>query len=109
MSTKALSGGTHQTTLTRSLAVFLFSLYVATIYDMLYLSFTTILTIFSSVYGFSIELTSLVYLPFGIGMIIALSILMKISDKIAMRLRRKNNGIFEPEMRMPNVIINYPY
>lgn len=84
--------------LTRSPAVFLFSLYVATIYGMLYLCFITITTIFSSIYGFSIELTGLVYLPFGIGMIIALSILMNTSDKIAMNLRKKNNGVFEPEM-----------
>ena len=90
--------------LTRSPAVFLFSLYVATIYGMLYLSFTTIPTVFTEVYGFSVELTGLAYIPFGIGMIICLSIFMKTSDKMVMKQRQKNNGIFEPEMRLPGVV-----
>ena len=90
--------------LTRSPAVFLFSLYVATIYGMLYLSFTTIPSVFSEVYGFSVELTGLVYIPFGVGMIICLSYFMKTSDKMVMTLREKNNGVFEPEMRLPGVV-----
>ncbi|KAF2431754.1 MFS general substrate transporter [Tothia fuscella] len=90
--------------LTRSPAVIAMSLYVATIYGMLYLLFTTIPTVFGDIYGWSIELTGLVYISFAIGMCLSLAILMKTTDKKVARLRKLNNGVFEPEMRLKGIV-----
>jgi hypothetical protein len=89
--------------LARSPVVVLFSLYVAAIYGMLYLCFTTIPLVFTVQYKMSIEITGLIYISFAIGMIISLSILMNTQDKMVAKLRAKNNGIFEPEMRLKNL------
>lgn len=90
--------------LTRSPIVFLFSLYVATVYGMLYLCFTTIPTIYSGVYGWQIEVTGLVYISFALGMVVALIIMIRTSDSHMLKLRAQNGGVFEPEMRLPHVI-----
>ncbi|KAF2099939.1 membrane transporter [Rhizodiscina lignyota] len=90
--------------LTRSPIVFLFSLYVATIYGMLYLCFTTIPSVYSDQYGWSIEFTGLVYISFGIGMFCSLLVIMKTSDSTMIKMRKKNGGVFEPEMRLPYTI-----
>lgn len=87
--------------LTRSPIVFLLSIYIATVYGMLYLMFTTIPLVFTNTYGWSTELTGLAYLGLGVGMIISLSLLLKGNDAKVVTLRKKNNGVYEPEMRLP--------
>jgi multidrug resistance protein len=90
--------------LTRSPIAFLTALYVATIYGILYLLLTTVNTIFVTQYGFSTEISGLTFIGFAIGMIFALLILMNTQDKTVARLRAKNNGVFEPEMRLVNLV-----
>lgn len=82
----------------------IFASYVATIYGMLYLLFTTIPTTFRTQYNWSIETTGLVYISFAIGMCLSLIVLMKTIDKRVARLRLLNNGVFEPEMRLGKLI-----
>jgi multidrug resistance protein len=90
--------------LTRSPIVFLISLYIATLYGMMYLMFTTIPIIFTNIYGWSTELTGLAYLGIGFGMVTSLSLLLKGNDATVVKLRKKNNGVYEPEMRLPQCV-----
>ncbi|KAE9964378.1 hypothetical protein EG328_010498 [Venturia inaequalis] len=90
--------------LTRSPIVIIFASYVAIIYGMLYLLFTTIPTTFTTHYNWSVETTGLVYISFAIGMCLSLLVLMRTIDKRVARLRALNNGVFEPEMRLGKLI-----
>jgi len=47
--------------------VFFMSIYIAFVYGVLYLLFTTIPPVFESAYGFNVGLTGLVYLSLGVG------------------------------------------
>ncbi|PKY00615.1 MFS general substrate transporter [Aspergillus campestris IBT 28561] len=80
--------------------VFFLSLYVAFVYGVLYLLFTTIPTVFESVYGFSIGSTGLVYLSLGLGNFIGWLLITLFSDKSVVKLAKANNGLFQPEMRL---------
>ncbi|KAJ5991761.1 hypothetical protein N7451_007485 [Penicillium sp. IBT 35674x] len=91
--------------LTRSPIVALLSLYMSLVYGLLYLFFTTISDVFTSTYGFSVGLSGLAYLGIGIGFIVGLAIMGVTNDKIMLNLRTKNGGQFEPEMRLPTMII----
>ncbi|KIW02516.1 hypothetical protein, variant [Verruconis gallopava] len=90
--------------LTRSPVAFLNALYVATNYGMLYLLLTTITQLFVDQYGFSIQIAGLTYIGFAAGMVLALLILMNTQDRTVAKLRARNNGVFEPEMRLTNLI-----
>ncbi|KAJ5912321.1 hypothetical protein N7504_001204 [Penicillium tannophilum] len=91
--------------LTRSPIVALLSLYMSLVYGLLYLFFTTISDVFTSTYGFSVGLSGLAYLGIGIGFVVGLAIMGVTNDKIMLKLRTKNGGQFEPEMRLPTMII----
>ncbi|KAM0819225.1 putative Major facilitator superfamily (MFS) profile domain-containing protein [Seiridium cardinale] len=80
--------------------VFFVSLYIAFVYGVLYLLFTTIPTVFEETYGFELRLTGLVYLAIGVGNLISWAIVTLYSDKSVVRLARANGGVFEPEMRL---------
>ncbi|KAJ9494339.1 hypothetical protein H2202_010122 [Exophiala xenobiotica] len=53
----------------------LLSVYMAIVYDLLYLLFTTITVVFSDQYGWSPELTGRAYLGVGIGFFLGLTIM----------------------------------
>ncbi|KAF3761241.1 hypothetical protein M406DRAFT_100360 [Cryphonectria parasitica EP155] len=80
--------------------VFLLSLYMSFAYGTLYLLFTTIPTVFEDTYGFNIGLTGLVYLGLGTGTTIGWLVITLYSDKSVIRLAKKRDGEFEPEMRL---------
>jgi len=86
--------------LTRSPIALLISLYIATIYSTLYLLFTTIPTVFEDVYGWSPQFTGLAYIGLGIGMTGSLLYIILTNDAKVAKLRARNNGRFEPEMRL---------
>ena len=86
--------------LTRSPIALLISLYVAFIYSLLYLLFTTIPTVFQGVYGWSPQLTGLAYIGLGLGMTGSLLGIILTNDSKVAKLRAKTNGRFEPEMRL---------
>jgi MFS family permease len=90
--------------LTRSPIAFLTALYIAIIYGILYLLLTTINTVFINTYGWSVEISGLVFIGFAVGMVCALLTLMTTQDKMVAKLRAQNNGVFEPEMRLKNLI-----
>ncbi|CAK7228698.1 hypothetical protein SCUCBS95973_006969 [Sporothrix curviconia] len=80
------------------------SFYMATMYGMLYLMFTTIPTVFGDIYGWNVSIAGLAYAPFGIGMILGLLLIMATNDRVIAKLTKQNNGVYEPEMRLPHCI-----
>lgn len=80
--------------------VLLLTIYISFTYGTLYLLFTTIPTVFEETYGFNIGITGLVYLGLGSGTTIGWLIITMYSDKTVIRLSKRNDGVFEPEMRL---------
>ncbi|OIW33652.1 major facilitator superfamily transporter multidrug resistance [Coniochaeta ligniaria NRRL 30616] len=81
--------------------VFFLSLYIAFCYGVLYLLFTTIPIVFEETYGWSVGTTGLVYIALGAGNIVGWAVVTLRSDKDIIARTRANDGVFEPEMRLP--------
>ncbi|KAG0649296.1 MFS transporter cpaT [Hyphodiscus hymeniophilus] len=84
--------------------IFLLSLYMAVTYGLLYLLFTTITTVFINTYNWQPDICGLAYIGLGIGFLLGLGVVAKISDATVVRMTKANNGVFEPEMRLPACI-----
>ncbi|KAI1435376.1 major facilitator superfamily transporter [Xylaria sp. CBS 124048] len=84
--------------------VFLMTANLAFDYGTLYLLYNTISPTFEGQYGFTTDLTGLVYIALGIGYMIGLYIFSILSDRTVVRLTKRNNGTFEPEMRLQLVL-----
>ncbi|KAH8659113.1 major facilitator superfamily transporter multidrug resistance [Tricladium varicosporioides] len=84
--------------------IFLMSLYMAVVYGLLYLLFTTITEVFITTYHWQPELCGLAYIGLGIGFFAGLVVVGKISDPTVVRMTKANGGVFEPEMRLPACI-----
>ncbi|KAJ5618943.1 hypothetical protein N7510_002927 [Penicillium lagena] len=84
--------------------VFLLATYMSLVYGLLYLFFTTISDVFTSVYGFSVGLSGLAYLGIGLGFLGGVAVNAVTNDRIVGKLTAQNNGKFEPEMRLPMMI-----
>jgi multidrug resistance protein len=90
----------------RSFAKMRFTNYLQSfIYGLLYLFFTTIPGVFTKTYGFSVGLSGLAYLGIGFGFIGGLAMIAFTNDRMVMAATEKNGGKFEPEMRLPTMII----
>jgi len=81
--------------------VFLISLYMAVCYGLLYLLFTTITSVFIDTYKWAPDICGLAYIGLGIGFFAGLFTVAKISDVTVVKMTKANNGVFEPEMRLP--------
>ncbi|KAL6231573.1 hypothetical protein BDW75DRAFT_38670 [Aspergillus navahoensis] len=90
--------------LCKSPIVLFLSTYIALLYGLLYLFFTTIPSTFGVQYGFSSGLSGLSYLGIGIPEFIGLAIIGMTNDKILLKLAARNGGKFEPEMRLPTMV-----
>ncbi|KAI3342528.1 major facilitator superfamily domain-containing protein [Ustulina deusta] len=84
--------------------VFLLSLYIAFVFGVVYLLYTTIPTVFEETYGFNVDLTGLVYLSLGLGNILGWLVCTFLSDRTIVKLAQANDGHFEPEMRLTTSI-----
>lgn len=93
----------------RSPIAFLLSLYVSVVYGTLYLLFTTIPDVFQNTYYFETQYTGLAYLGLGLGMFIALGLVVKFNDRTVLAMRNRNGGVFEPEMRLATTIYFAPF
>ncbi|GKZ33452.1 hypothetical protein AbraIFM66950_003349 [Aspergillus brasiliensis] len=91
--------------LCKSPIVLLLSIYMAFVYGLLYLFFTTITSVFEGTYGFSTGLAGLAYLGIGVGFFIGMTVVAITSDRMVVKLTARNNGVFQPEMRLPTMII----
>lgn len=85
----------------QSVMLFSISLYIAFLYGCLYLLFNTLSVIFQGTYGWSVGVSSLVYLSLLVGYMFSLFIFSVLSDSTVIKLTKANNGVFEPEMRLP--------
>ncbi|CCL99688.1 uncharacterized protein FIBRA_01709 [Fibroporia radiculosa] len=90
--------------LTRSYVCFLLSLYMALMYGIYYLMFTTFPLLFAGVYHFSTGISGLAYIGLGLGFMVATVIGASVADKIYKSLASKNGGVGKPEMRIPALI-----
>ncbi|PYI06092.1 MFS general substrate transporter [Aspergillus sclerotiicarbonarius CBS 121057] len=88
-----------------SRVVALFSSYMALIYGLFYLLLTTITTVYSDTYHWSPELTGLAYLGPSLGFLVGLVSIAATSDKLIIKLTARNDGIYEPEMRLPFMVL----
>ncbi|KAJ3472847.1 hypothetical protein NLG97_g10681 [Lecanicillium saksenae] len=85
----------------RSAILFSISLYIAFNYGCLYLLFNTMPTVFGGNYGWSLGVAGLPYFSLMIGYMISITIFAVVSDRTVVRMTKANNGIYEPEMRIP--------
>ncbi|KAL4879900.1 major facilitator superfamily domain-containing protein [Aspergillus karnatakaensis] len=88
----------------RSPIVLFLATYMALVYGLLYLLFTTMPSTFENQYGFSPGLTGLAYIGIGIGFFSGLIITAMTSDKVLLKLAARNGGKLEPEMRLPALV-----
>lgn len=66
---------------------------------------TTIATAFQQIYGFSTFHLGLLWIAVLIGSLLGIPISGYISDWIPAKLTSRNNGVREPEMRLPTLIV----
>ncbi|KAL7941165.1 major facilitator superfamily domain-containing protein [Trichoderma barbatum] len=90
--------------LLRSPNIFGLSLYIAFAYGCLYLLYNTIPTTFQGSYGWTLGITGLVYLTLLVGYGIGLLSFALLSDSTVIRMTSANDGVYEPEMRLPDCI-----
>ncbi|KAJ7637213.1 multidrug resistance protein 4 [Mycena rosella] len=87
-----------------SLVCFMLSLYMAFMYGIYYLMFTTFSTLFSDIYGFDTGIGGLTYIGLGVGFLLATAFSARSGNQIYLHLSKKNGGKGEPEMRVPALI-----
>jgi MFS family permease len=93
-----------------SLICALMSLYLAIVYGIMYILFTTFTFVFEQKYGFSTNIVGLVYIGLGIGMLLGLVVVGIYSDKIIKMLANKHsNGELKPEYRLPMLMYSGPF
>lgn len=80
--------------------VFTLSLYVAVVYGILYLMFSTFTFVFAQQYGFDSGTIGLSYVPTGVGMLFGTILFGGMSDVIIKKKLAKN-GSTVPEDRLP--------
>lgn len=90
--------------LTRSFICFILSLYMALMYGIYFLLFTTFPDLFANVYHFSVGIGGLTYIGIGFGFVVATVFSAQLSDKIYIYLTARNGGRGNPEMRVPALI-----
>ena len=86
--------------------VFFLSLYIAFLFGVNYLLYTTIPTVFEDTYGFKTGKTGLPYVALGGGNIVAWLTFTIFSDRWVKKLKVANGGMFTPEMRL---ILSIPF
>ncbi|KIM97316.1 hypothetical protein OIDMADRAFT_130385 [Oidiodendron maius Zn] len=81
--------------------VLILSIYVALIYGLLYLLFTTFSTVFEGQYGFSTGISGLAYLGIGVGELVGLFVFGALSDRILkVKMAAENLTRPKPEYRL---------
>lgn len=80
--------------------VFVLSLYIAFIFGVVYLLYTTIPTVFEDTYGWNTGETGLPYIALGAGNALSWLLFTIYSDRIVLKLAQTNDGVFTPEMRL---------
>ena len=74
------------------------------VFGLLFLLFTTITQVYIETYGWDPQFCGLAYLGVGMGFFMAIIFVAKTSDATIIRLTKRNNGVYEPEMRLPTCV-----
>lgn len=85
--------------LTTSPIVLFLSLYMAFMFGLLYLLFTTITEVYIETYNWSPQLCGLAFLGLGVGFFMGLTLVARTSDATIIKLTKKNK-VYEPEYRL---------
>ncbi|KAJ7512748.1 major facilitator superfamily domain-containing protein [Mycena galericulata] len=91
--------------LSHSFICFILSLYMAFMYGIYYLFFTTLDGFYTSTYGFSLGISGLMYGGLGTGFVLATAFGARFSNALYKHLADKNGGVGEPEMRIPAIFV----
>lgn len=91
--------------LVKSPIVPLLAIYLSFVFGLLYLLLTTVTNVFEETNGWSLELCGLANLGLGLEFAIGLLTVAKTSDKTTIRLTKRNDGVYKPEMRLFTCII----
>ncbi|KAK5955960.1 hypothetical protein OHC33_002533 [Knufia fluminis] len=81
------------------------SLFAGMTFTFFYIMSTTLPDILENIYGLSPALTGSCFITFSAGSVIMVIVCNLYLDKIYIKLREANNGIGQPEYRLPFVII----
>ncbi|KAJ2916653.1 hypothetical protein MD484_g3756, partial [Candolleomyces efflorescens] len=82
----------------------LLGVYMAFIYGVFYLFLTTMPMIFGEVYEEGPGIAGLHYIALGIGLTLASQINARLLDRSYKYFKQKNNGVGEPEFRLPSMV-----
>ncbi|KAG1897547.1 multidrug resistance protein 4 [Suillus fuscotomentosus] len=91
--------------MTRSFICFILSLYMALIYGIYYLMFTTFPDLFTTVYHFNTGTGGLPYIGIGVGFLSGVIFGSRICNKTYLYFAAQNGGKGKPEMRVPVLIL----
>ncbi|KAH6660398.1 major facilitator superfamily domain-containing protein [Truncatella angustata] len=80
------------------------SLYISFVYGCIYLMYNTVPTVFQGVYGWSTGVSGLAFIALGLGYTAGLALFSIFSDRQVVHLTKKNNDVYEPEMRLPTMV-----
>lgn len=78
--------------------------FMAFVYGFMYLMLVTFPSVFRGVYGFSIGIAGLMYIPLGVGLVIGTIFWTWAINKVAAIMTARNNGVSKPEYRLPLLI-----
>ncbi|KAJ3505032.1 hypothetical protein NLJ89_g7631 [Agrocybe chaxingu] len=82
----------------------LLGIYMAFVYGLFYLFLTTMPEIFARVYHQRVGIAGLNYISLGVGLTIVSQVNARVMDKIYIYFKKKNNGVGEPEFRLPSMM-----
>lgn len=83
--------------------VFGLGLFMAFCYGFMYLIIVTFPSVFRGVYGMSIEILGLMYIPLGLGFFLGTIFFGVFNEWMYRRLVRRNNGVSKPEFKLPGL------
>lgn len=81
--------------------VLVMSVYQAILFSTTYSLYTNMQDIYSTTYGFNTEQVGLTYLGPGLGFLFAVWFLVPRIDEVYKKLTKRNNGVSQPEFRLP--------
>ncbi|KAG8689113.1 hypothetical protein FRC09_012575 [Ceratobasidium sp. 395] len=79
--------------------------YMAVIYGTMYLQLTTFASVWTTRYGQSVGIAGLHYISMGAGFTLGAQIGSRLLDRIYKHLKKQNNNVATPEMRLPLLAI----
>lgn len=88
--------------------VSILSIYVAFVFGLMFLCFSTYSAVFVEQYHFSVGVSGLTYLGQGTGMLLGLGLFARLSDRILKARAAKHKGEMTPEERLPLMVYFTP-